>query len=92
MGMQPGTKQRPKAFQGVDVYFMETIPILIAGILTGHMVDGFVLKAPAGHRIINVVLIGIDHASRLNGFGNDRLDSDMLDIGQHLDDHLASAL
>jgi hypothetical protein len=47
MGTQPGTEQRPKAFEGVDMHFMKAIAIFIAGIFPSGMIDGLVLKAPA---------------------------------------------
>jgi hypothetical protein len=39
MGTQPGTEQRPEAFKGVDMHFMKSIPISIAGIFPSGVID-----------------------------------------------------
>lgn len=48
--------------------------------------------APFGEFGVDVVFIGHDHRPGRDGFGDDRFDRSLFDIGQHLDDDLAAAL
>jgi hypothetical protein len=46
---QPGSQQRPKALDGVDVDLAEPVPVLVAGILA----------APVADRLVPMVLSGL---------------------------------
>jgi hypothetical protein len=76
MGTQPGTQERPKAFDGVDMHLAEAVAILVARILSVRMANGFVLVTPDGQTGIDVVLISMDQ-----GVWNNRIDDDWFDRG-----------
>jgi len=46
---------------------VETITIFVSGILTYRVVDRFVSIPPLGQTGVDVVLVGIDEATRLDG-------------------------
>ena len=92
MWTQPGTQQRPKPFNRVDMNFVKTIVIFIAGIFTRRVIDTFVLVAPLLQAVINVVFISINQTASLNHFRHERLNGHLLDIRQHLDHNFAIAL
>jgi hypothetical protein len=60
MRSQPGTKQRSKAFQGVDMHFMKTVSIFITGVLSGRVIDALAQAAPFRQAIIEVLFIRIE--------------------------------
>ena len=72
--------------------FAEPVTIVIAGILTPGMADRFVTIAPVFQAGIDVVFISIDQRTRADGPCDDRLDSRLLNVGQHLEDNFAAAL
>ena len=80
MWSQPGAKQTPKTFHGVDVYFVDTVPISVAGILALTVIDRDMDIAPGWETGINAVLVGIDGTSLLDHFGDPGLDSGLLNI------------
>ena len=45
-GTQPGTQERPKAFHRIDMHFTKPVPIVITGVFTRTMTDGFVSITP----------------------------------------------
>ena len=57
MGPQPGAQQRPEALHGVDMDLVETVPILVTGVLAPTVADGFVLVTPRGQPTVDIVLI-----------------------------------
>lgn len=71
---------------------VKAIAIFIAGILSFGVIDRFVVIAPFGQAVVNVVLIGIDERSGSNGLLNQGLEGQLLHIFQHLNDHLPPAL
>ena len=92
VGAQPGAQQRPEAFQGIDMDLAEAVPIVIAGILTPGMADRFVTIAPVLQAGIDVVFVGLDQGARADGVADDRLDSRLLNVGQHSENDFAPAL
>jgi hypothetical protein len=74
MRSQPGAKQTPKAFHGVDVYFVDTVYIRVAGVLTLTVIDRDMDIAPGWQAGVNAVLVGIHRASLLDHQGDPRLD------------------
>jgi len=54
MWSQPGAKQTPKAFHGVDVYFVDTVSISVAGILALTVIDRDMNIAPGWETSVRV--------------------------------------
>ncbi len=46
MGAKPGPQERPKAFHGIDVYFIQAITIIIPGIFATTVAHTFMHIAP----------------------------------------------
>ena len=80
MWSQPGAKQTPKAFHGVDVYFVDTVSISVTGVFTLTVIDGDMDIAPGWETGINAVFVGIYRASLLDHPGDPGLDGGLLDI------------
>ena len=72
--------------------FVKTIAIFISSKLTNRVVDALVEVAPFNEAIVDVVLIGLNEAARLDGSFNDGFDGGLLDILKHLNDDLPPAL
>src|SRR3954452_1810593 len=72
--------------------FAEAVAILVPSILASAMVDGLVTKAPLRQSAIDRVLVGIDQAAQGHAGQDQRLDRRLLNIGQHVQDHGATAL
>src|SRR5215203_669283 len=89
---EPGTQQRPKTLDGIDVHLAEAVAILVAGVFAAPVADRFVLIAPAFHAGVDAVLVGVDERALSNGGRDDRLDRPLLHVGQHVQDYLATAL
>ena len=79
-------------FHRIDVDFVETIAVLVAGILTPGMADRFMLVTPHWQTSVDAVLVGVDHRAFDDHSLNDRLDRLLLHIGQHAENDLAIAL
>jgi len=92
MRSQPGTQQRPEAFQGVDMYFMKTISIFVPSILACRMIDLLMQIAPFTQAVVNVIFIRVELATERDCAGNHRLDRHLLYIGEHSDDHFTISL
>jgi len=89
---EPGTRQRPEAFHGVDVDLAEPAPVLVAGILAAGVADGLVPVAPGGQARVNTIFVRVDEGARGDNGGDDRLDRGLLHVGQHAQYDLATAL
>ena len=61
-------------------------PSLIPGELSGRMADAVMLVAPLLQSVVDVVLVGVDHAARGDRGPDQRPDGRLLDVGQHADD------
>ena len=96
-----GAQERPEAFHGVDVDFMEAIAVprdegpracFVTGVFALAVADGLVLVAPDRQAIVDVILIRI----KLRTFRYDlldyRFDRLLLDIGQHVENDLSASL
>jgi hypothetical protein len=59
MWSQPGAKQTPKAFHGVDVYFVDTVSISVAGVFTLTVIDRDMNIAPGWETGVNAVFVSI---------------------------------
>jgi len=92
VGTQPGAQQRPEALDRVDVDLAEAVAVVIACVFAMGMADGLVAVAPVFQTSIDVVLVGMDQGALGDGFLDDGLDRRLLDIGQHLEDNLPTAL
>ncbi len=74
------------------MHFMDAIAILIARVFTCRMINRLVLVAPVVQSGIDIVLVGKNQTSELNGLFENRLDRLLLDIRQHVQDNFAVAL
>jgi hypothetical protein len=74
------------------MHFMKAITIFITRIFTRRMIDGLALIAPLFEAGVNVVLIGVQQTTGLNGLRQDRLDGDLLDVRQHPNHDVTRAL
>src|SRR3954468_4725989 len=85
-------QQCPEPLDGVDVHLAKAIPVLVAGVLAAPVTNRFVPVAPGGQAGVDAILVGMDESALRNRGLNDRLDRGLLHVGQHAQDHLASAL
>src|SRR4051794_23119454 len=92
MRPQPGSQERPEAFHGVDVDLAESITVLVPGVFASTMTDGLVTVAETRKPGVDAILVGIDARAFGDGLLDDRMDGCLLDIGQHPDHHLTTAL
>lgn len=80
MGAQPGTQQRPKPFQRVDMHFMKAVPIVITSIFSLAVINAVMVIAPRLQSVIDGVFIGIKRTAFLNHAANNWLDGLLLHI------------
>src|SRR6266571_5253766 len=66
MRAKPRSQQGPKAFHGVDVYFMKAITVIIPSIFATAVTDARMRIAPLFQATINVVLIRVNTGTRRN--------------------------
>src|SRR3954463_8159436 len=92
MRAEPRAQQRPETLDRVDVHLAEAIPVLVAGVFAAPVTDRLVLIAPALQASVDTVLVGVDEGTLGNCGRDDRLDRDLLHVGQHVQDHRATAL
>jgi len=92
MRAQPGTQQRPKPFERIDMDFMKPIAVFITGILTSGVIDTLVLIAPFRQTIVDIILIRVYPTAGYNNLHDHGLDRHLLHIGQHTDDDVAVTL
>src|SRR4051812_48490821 len=86
--MQPGSQQRPEAFDGVDL--AEPITVLVPGVFASTMTDGLVAVAETRKPGVDAILVSIDVRAFGDSLLDDRMDGRLLD--KHPDHHLAAAL
>src|SRR3954462_9523695 len=89
---QPGAQQGPEPLDGVDVHLAEPIPVLVAGVFTLCVADRLVLIAPGWQAGVDAILVGVDEGIFCDCGFDDRLDRDLLHVGQHAQDNRATAL
>jgi hypothetical protein len=82
----------PKAFHGVDVYFMKAIPIIIPGILATAVTDTCMRIAPLFQAAINVVLVRIHTRAQGNRGLDQGFDRPLWDVFSPPNHHLTAAL
>src|SRR5215207_9346130 len=92
MRAEPGAQQRPEPLDRVDVHLAEPVPVLVAGVLAAPVTDRLVLAAPGWQAGVDTILVGVDEGAAGDGGRDDRLDRDLLHVGQHAQHHRASAL
>src|SRR4051794_14772707 len=85
-------EQRPEPFQRVDVNLAEAIAIVIPGEFARPMADRLVTVTPLDQAAIDVVFIGVDQSPLRYHPVDQGLDGHLLDVLQHPDHDLASAL
>ena len=74
MWSQPGAKQTPKAFHGVDVHFVDTVSISVAGVVALTVIDRDMDVTSGWQAGINAVLVGVHRTSLLDHPGDPGLD------------------
>src|SRR5215208_513961 len=74
------------------VHLAEAIAVFVARVLAASVADSLVPVAPGLQPGIDVVLVGVDEGALRDGGPDDRLDRLLLNIGQHLQHHLPTAL
>src|SRR3954466_11915741 len=89
---EPGAQQRPETLDRVDVHFAKAVPVLVAGVFAAPVADRLVPVAPGGQAGGDAVLVGVDGGALGYRGLNDRLDRDLLHVGQHVQDHFATPL
>jgi len=89
---QPGAQQGPKTLDGVDVDLAKAVTVLVAGILAVPMADSLVPVAPGRQAGVDAILVRVDEGARGDSSGDDRLDRDLLHVGQHVQHDLAATL
>src|SRR5688572_12403989 len=72
--------------------FTKAVTIVITGIFTRTVAHAFVIVAPCIQAAVDVIRIGVDQGPRGNRGWNQRLDRHLLDVLQHLNHHIATAL
>src|SRR2546425_5460754 len=92
MGAQPTPQQRPEALHCIHMDFTKAVAIFISGVLASSMVDALMLVSPRTQASINAVFIRINKRTRGNGLFDERLNSFLLHIRKHVDDHLTAPL
>ena len=68
------------------------IPVFIARVCPLPMTECFALVDPCGQTVVNVVFIRVEQRAFRDEPGDEGLDGALLDIGQHPDHHLSTAL
>src|SRR4051794_23475579 len=92
MRAEPGAQEGPEPFYGVDVHLAEAVPVLVAGVFAAPVADRLVLIAPDGQAGVDAILVGMDERALGNCGLNDRLDRDLLHVGQPGEHYLTTAL
>ena len=92
MRPQPRSQQGPKAFHGVDVHFIKAIAVVIPRVFTTAVTDAFMPIAPLFQAAIDGVCIRVHTGTWRNRCLDQGLDRPLLDVFQHPNDHLATAL
>src|SRR5215213_5267511 len=90
MWSQPRAQQRPEALHCVDVHLAEAVAILIARVFAMRVANRFVLVAPDRQARVDVILVCVDQAALADIGLDDRLDTRLLHIGQHVQNHLTT--
>ena len=91
MWSQPGAKQTPDTFHGVDMDLVDAVSIGIPGILPFTVIDRDMDVAPSWETGIDAVLIGVDGAALLDHLGDPGLDGGLLDVATQLEETLSTA-
>ena len=85
MWSQPGAKQTPDTFHGVDMDLAHAVSIGIPGILPFTVIDRDMDVAPSWETGIDAVLIGVDGATLLDHLGDPGSDGGLLDVAIQLE-------
>ena len=80
MWAQPRAQQRPEAFHRIDMHFVETITVFIAGVLSRAVANALVNLSPLGKGIINHIFIGVDYRARFDRLLDKRVDGVLLHV------------
>src|SRR4051812_45217213 len=83
MRAEPRAQQRPETLDRVNVDLAEPVPVLVAGVLAAPVTDRLVLAAPGWQAGVDTILVGVDEGAAGDGGRDDRLDRDLLHVGQH---------
>jgi hypothetical protein len=92
VGTQPRPQQGPKAFDRVDMDLMESMAIVITGVLPSGMTHRVMRVIPFGHPAIDVVFIRVKNRAISNRLLDQRTDRYLLHVLRHPDHDLAGPL
>jgi len=92
MRAEPRSQQGPKPFHRVHVHFMKAITVVIPRVFTPAMTDALMRIAPQFQAAVDVVFIRVHTRTRRNRRLDQRLDRPLLDIFQHPNNHVTTAL
>src|SRR3989442_15980544 len=92
MRAKPRSQQGPKAFHGVDVYFMKAITVIIPSIFATAVTDACMRIAPRFQAAIHVVLIRVNTGTWRNRRLDQWFDRPLLNVFQHPHHHLSPTL
>src|SRR2546422_11430578 len=92
MRAKPRSQQGPKAFHGVDVYFMKAITVIIPSIFATAVTDACMRIAPRFQAAIHVVLIRVHPGTWRHRRLAQWFDRPLLDVCQHPHHHRATTL
>jgi hypothetical protein len=74
------------------VDLVPAVAVLVTSVLSPTVADRLMFVAPFGEAVIDGILVGMDQRAFGDTFLDDRLDSLLLDIGQHMEDNLSTSL
>src|SRR5262245_59154157 len=92
MRAEPQSQQGPIPFHRVHVHFMKAIPVVIPSVCTPAMTDALMRIAPLFQAVVDVVFIRVHTRTRRNRGLDQWLDRPLLDVFQHPNDHVTTAL
>ena len=92
MRSQPRAQQGPESLSGINMDFIKTVTVLIAGVFPPAMADRSMVKPPLGQAMVNVLLVGIHPRSRRDEPLNQRTDRGLLDVFEHPHDDRPASL
>src|SRR5262249_35774605 len=92
MRAQPTPQERPEAFHGIHMDFTKTVAIFVSSAFASSVVDPLMVVAPGLPTGINALLVRLHTCPWNDRVFHEWFDRLLLDIGQHIDHHLTTAL
>jgi hypothetical protein len=92
MRAEPRSQQGPKPFHRVHVHFMKAITVVIPRVFPPAMTDTLMRITPLVQAAVDVVFICVHTRPRCNRGVDQRLERPLVDVFQHPNDHVTTAL